>query len=145
MADEYKHPRLGILYPEDDDWQADEVTVPFAGDPIDVCLAGGTDDGPSAEALLAYEWCEQNWGGVLTLIQDQAFEFYLPYADAVSSVPKFETADALWGTEEVISLRVFSKNDFTVTLCFSWQEEADPHLVTFYVEEGACKSHSVDG
>ena len=145
MVDAYIHPRLGELYAEDVDWQTDEVSVPFCDTPIEVCLADGSDDGPSQAALAGYDWIESNWQQVRDLIQEQAFRFYEPYADAVDGVPAFDAPEQLWGTEVVLSVRVFSKDDFTVTLRFRWQEEEDPHVVTFYVEDGQCETHSVDG
>jgi len=52
---------------------------------------------------------------------------------------------ACWGTEEVMSVRVRSKADFEISLRFAWQEAEDPHVVTFYIEDGECLTHSVDG
>jgi hypothetical protein len=42
-------------------------------------------------------------------------------------------------------VRVRSRTDFTVTLRFAWQEAEDLHLITFYIEDGQCLTHSVDG
>lgn len=145
VEDSYLHPKLGELYPEDVDWQTDEVSVPFCDNPIAVCLAEGTDDGPSQAALSGYGWIESHWQEVHRLIQEQAFRFYKPYAAAVEGVPTIDGPEQLWGTEVLLSVRVFSKDDFTVTLRFTWQEHEDPHEITFYVEEGRCKTHSVDG
>ena len=145
MEGTFVHPRLGELYPEDVDWQTDEVSVAFSKTPIAVCLADGPDDGPSQAALSGYDWLESNWPEVLRLIQDQAFEFYESYADAVAGVPPFNTPEQLWGSESLLSVRVFSKDDFTVTMRFIWQEDQDPHEITFYVEDGGCETHSVDG
>jgi hypothetical protein len=145
VEDTIVHPRLGELYPEDVDWQTDEALVPFCNTPIAVCLADGSDDGPSEAALSGYEWIESHWREVLGLIQDQAFDFYEPYADAVAGVPAFDAPEQLWGTETLLSVRVFSKDDFTITMRFTWQEDADPHEITFYVEDGQCETHSVDG
>lgn len=145
MMDTYTHPKIGELYPEDVDWQTDEVSVQYSPSPIEVCLAGGTDDGPSQAALSGYEWVESNWQEVCSLIQDQAFEFYEPYAAAVDGVPSFDTPSQLWGTEVLLSIRVFAEDDFTVTLRFNWQEDDDPHEITFYVEDGRCETHSADG
>lgn len=145
VEDTFVHPRLGELYPEDVDWQTDQVSVPFCKAPIAVCLADGSDDRPSKEALSGYDWIESHWREVLVLIQDQAFEFYKPYADAVAAVPEFESPEQLWGTEVLLNVRVFSKDEYTVTFRFRWQQEQDPHEITFYVEDGRCKTHSVDG
>lgn len=145
MEDTFIHPRLGELYPEDVDWHTDEVSVPYCKTSIAVCFAGGTDDGPSEAAISGYDWIESHWSEVLGLVQDQAFDFYGPYADAVTGVPVFDAPEQLWGTETVLSVRVFAKDDFTVTMRFSWQEEQDPHEVTFYVEDSRCDTHSVDG
>ena len=95
--------------------------------------------------MQGYEWVEANWPEVLNIISDQAFEFYQPYADAVATVPTFDSPKAIWGTEQLINLRIFAKDDFTVSMRFSWQEDQDPHEITFYVEEGQCLTHSVDG
>lgn len=145
MAETYIHPTLGELYPEDVDWQTDEVAVPFCDTPIEVCLADGSDEGPSESALSGYDWVESHWQEVLTLIQDQAFAFYTPYAEAVEGIPSFDKPEQLWGTEMLLCVRVFSKDYFSVSLRFSWQENEDPHDITFYVEGGACLTHSVDG
>lgn len=145
MTDDFVHPKLGQLYAEDVDWQTDEVSVPFSKSPIEVCLADGSDDGPSQAALSGYEWLESHWQEVLGLIQEQAFAFYEPYVDAVPSAPKIDTPKQLWGTEVLLSVRVFSKDDFTVTMRFAWQDDDDPHAITFYVEDGKCETHSVDG
>jgi hypothetical protein len=145
LEDAFVHPRLGDLYPEDVDWQTDEVFVPFCKTPIAVCLADGSDDGPSAAALSGYDWIESHWPEVLELIQDQAFDFYRPYAVAIAGVPAFDSAGQLWGSEVLLGVRVFSNDDFTVTLRFTWQEDQDPHEITFFVEEGRCETHSVDG
>ena len=143
--DTYMHPKLGELYHEDVDWQSDQAAVSFCHSPIEVCLADGSDDGPSEAAMSGYEWVESHWEQVRELIQDQAFEFYEPYADAVDGVPKFESPSQLWKTEIVLGLRMFSRDEFSVTLRFEWQQNDDPHEVTFYVEGGKCESHSVDG
>ncbi|MEM8960798.1 MAG: hypothetical protein AAGD38_04905 [Acidobacteriota bacterium] len=145
MEDTFDHPKLGELYPEDVDWQTDEVLVPFYKTAISVCLAGGSDSGPSIAALSGYDWIESHWAEVLKLIQNQAFEFYRPYADAVAGVPVFDSPERLWGTETLLDIRVFAQDDFTVTMRFAWQERGDPHQVAFYVEEGRCDTHSVDG
>ena len=145
MTDTYDHQKLGELYPEDVDWQTDAVSVPFSDTAIEVCLADGSDEGPSQDALAGYEWLESHWQQVRGLIQEQAFDYYEPYAETVDGVPSFETPEELWGTEVVLSVRVSSKADFTVTLRFTWQEDDDPHDVTFYVENGGCTTHSVDG
>ncbi len=145
MEDTFVHSRLGELYPEDVDWQADEVSVPFYKTPIAVCLAAGSDDGPSEAALSGYDWIESHWQEVLGLIQNQAFDFYEPYADAVAGVPAFDSPEQLWGTETLLSVRVFTKDDFTVTMRFTWQKDQDLHEITFHVEDGRCETHSVDG
>ena len=145
MEEKYIHPKLGGLYQEDVDWQTDEVTVSFCKAPIGVCLANGSDDGPSAMALDGFEWVETHWDEVLAIIQDQAFEFYDPYFDAFEDIPKFDSANDLWGTGILLYLRLFSKTDFTVSMRFAWQKEEDSHQVTFEVEEGECFTHTVDG
>ncbi|GMV79989.1 MAG: hypothetical protein AMXMBFR7_11730 [Planctomycetota bacterium] len=145
MDSTYIHPKLGELYPEDVDWQTDKATVPFSNTPIEVCFANGSKDGPWPAALTGYDWIESHWSEVLGLIQDQAFDFYSPYADAVAGVPVFASPEKLWGTEELLCVRVSTKDDFEVTLRFKWQEKEDPHVITFYVEKGRCETHSVDG
>ena len=141
----FNHPVLGELYPEDVDWCTDKVEVTFHEAPIQVCLANGTDDGPSGRANAGYGWIAANWGEVLQTVEDQAFEFYRPYADAVASVPSFRQPSDLWGTERLLSLRIFAADDFTVTLRFDWQEPDDPHEITFYVEDGICNTYTADG
>lgn len=145
MDETYNHPKLGTMLPEDTDWIV-RASVPFASRPIEVCLAG-EDEGiaPSSDSLAGYDWISAHWPRVLDLIADQAFDFYEPYRDAVASVPKFESPGAMWGTEVLSSVRVRSKDDFEVSLRFAWQEEDDPHVITFYVEDGRCRTHSVDG
>jgi len=145
MAYTYLHSKLGELYPEDLDWQTEEIVVPFSGTPIGVCLANGSVEGPSEAALSGYDWVESHWHEVRGLIQGQAFDFYRPYADAVAGVPTFDAPEKLWGTEILLWVRVFSKDRFSVTLRFAWQEDEDPHEITFYVEGGSCSTHSVDG
>lgn len=145
MQNEFIHHKLGKLYLEDVDWQTDEASVPFCKTPVEVCLAGGSETGPSQAALSGYDWIESHWQKVLVLMQDQAFDFYEPYADAVASVPVIDTSTQLWGTESILNVRVFAKDDFSVTMRFTWQEDEDPHEVTFYVEDGKCEVHSVDG
>ncbi|TWU00232.1 hypothetical protein Pla108_11790 [Botrimarina colliarenosi] len=66
MEDTFNHPRLGELYPEDIDWQIDEVSVPYSKTPIAVCFADGSDDGPSGVALSGYDWIESHWSEVLS-------------------------------------------------------------------------------
>ena len=66
-------------------------------------------------------------------------------ADAVTAVPRFAHPSDLWGTERLLSLRIFAAGDFTVTLRFDWQDPSDPHEITFYVEGGACITHTADG
>ena len=146
MEDTFKHPKLGLMFAEDTDWLAMKARVPFAKHPIEVCL-GGEDgaSGPSGEALAAYDWLSSHWPEVFRLIEAQAFEFYEPYRDAVSSVPHFASARQLFGTEELCGVRVRSGTDFEVSTRFVWQEADDSHTVTFYVEDGQCLTHSVDG
>ena len=141
----FTHSPLGELYPEDVDWCADDASVSFHSSRVHVCLAEGTENGPSDSALAGYEWIAANWEQVKAMIESQPFEFYQPYADAVAEVPRFESPSELWGTEELTGLRVFARDDFSVTMRFRWQEESDPHEVTFYVEGGLCVTHSVDG
>lgn len=141
----YSHNDLGALYLEDTDWNSDDVSVPFAENLIDVSLANGSRNEPSVAALSGYQWIQNNWQAVLSLIQEQAFEFYSPYADAFEGVPRFDTPTDLLGSEILRYLRVFNKDDFEITLRFKWQEPDDSHEITFYVEDGKCKSHSVDG
>lgn len=146
MEDTFKHPDLGLMFPEDTDWIATKARVPFSRTPVEVCLAGEEEaTGPSDDALAAYDWLSSHWPDVFRVIEGQAFEFYEPYRDAVSSVPHFASPRHLFGTEEVCGVRVWSKSDFTITLRFVWQEAEDPHIITFYVEASECRSHSVDG
>lgn len=145
MTMTFDHPRLGVLLQDDVDWLAEDVHVPFCAGRVEVCLGAGTDDGPSQAALAGYDWIEAEWPSVLALIQEQAFEFYSPYSDAVDGLPVFAAPADLWGSEQPVSIRVFAKDEFDVTLRFVWQEAADPHVVTFYVENGRCRTHSVDG
>ncbi|MDJ0710805.1 MAG: hypothetical protein QNJ14_10460 [Woeseiaceae bacterium] len=141
----FTHPVLGELYPEDIDWCVDEAAVPFHASRVHICLAEGGEDAPSDSANAGFDWIAANWKQVQKLIEQQAFEFYRPYADAVATVPKFAAPNELWGTDRLVSLRVYSVDDFSVTLRFDWQEDSDPHEVTFYVERGICETHSVDG
>jgi hypothetical protein len=145
LSESFHHPTLGELYPEDVDWQTDAVTVPFCQFPIAVCLAEGNGDGPSDDAIAGYEWVAAHWKDVLRIIEGQAFRFYEPYAAAITGVPKFDLPTQLWGTEVVQSIRLFSKDDFEVSIRFTWQLPDDPHVVTFYVEGERCLTHSVDG
>ena len=146
MEDSFTHPTLGVMLPEDTDWIATEATVPFCDSRIGVCLAGeDAADGPSDEALAAYDWLSVHWPDVFRLIEEQAFQFYQPYRDAVASVPRFASPRHLFGTENASFVRVRSKTDFQISLRFAWQEADDPHVVTFYVEGGQCCTHSVDG
>ena len=141
----YVHPTLDELYPEAGGWQADEASVPFSSSPIEVWLAGGSGSGPSEAALSGYDWLQSHWEHVRGMIQDEAFRFYESYADAVAGVPTFDDPEQLWGTEVLLSIDVFSKDRFSVTLRFAWQKDEDPHEVTFYVEDGRCRTHSADG
>jgi hypothetical protein len=141
----YSHNELGALYLEDTDWNVDDVSVPFVKNVIGVSLAAGSENGPSLAALSAYQWIQSNWPAVLSLLQEQAFEFYLPYAHAFEGVPCFDTPTDMLGSEILQYLRVFNKDDFEITFRFGWQEPGDDHEITFYVEDGTCKSHSVDG
>ena len=141
----YAHNEIGQLYLDDTDWNADEVSVPFAENEIGVSLADGSKDGPSPAALSGYQWIKSNWQSALALIQDQCFEFYSPYAEAFEAVPGFATPADLLGSEILQYLRIFDKDDFEITLRFTWQEPDDNHEITFYVESGHCESHSVDG
>ena len=141
----YSHDDLGSLYLEDLDWNAEDVSVPFVENLIGVSLADGSENGPSRAALSGYQWIQSNWQAVLSLIQEQAFEFYSPYVDAFDGVPGFRTPKDLLGSERLQYLRVFGKDDFEITLRFDWQEPGDGHEITFYVEGGRCNSHSVDG
>ena len=143
--DEYQHPKLGPLYQEDVDWQSDESSVSFYDDKIQVCLAEGTDAGPSEKAMRGYEWMEGHWSHVLEIIQEQAFAYYQPMAEADNRIPKIDSPSQLWGTEILLAIRVFSEDDFAVTMRFGWQDNSDPHEITFYVEGGTCNTHSVDG
>jgi hypothetical protein len=146
MEDTYIHPAMGEMLADDTDWIASSVRVPFAPHPIEVCLSGEEGaDGPSADALAGYAWVASHWADVFRLIEDQAFQFYVPYRDAVAGIPQFASGRALVGTEELSSVRVHSKTDFEISLRFAWQEAEDPHLITFYIEEGECRTHSVDG
>lgn len=141
----YSHDDLGLLYRDDVDWNADDVSVPFVENLIGVSLAEGTEDGPSPAALSGYEWIQDNWSAVLSIIREQAFDFYSPYADAFDEVPNIGTPEDLSGTEKLEHLRIFSKDDFEVSLRFDWQVLGDGHEITFYIEDGRCHSHSVDG
>jgi len=141
----YSHSDLGLLYLEDTDWNVDDVSVPFVENLIGVSLANGSENEPSLTALSGYQRIQNNWPAVLSLLQEQAFEFYLPYAHAFEGVPRFDTPIDLLGSEMLQYLRVFNKDDFEITLRFKWQEPDDSHEITFYVEDGKCKSHSVDG
>ena len=145
MTNTFNHPSLGELYPEDVDWCTDAVAAPFSTTPIQVCLAEGSETGPSDIALAGYGWLETHWMDVQKLMESQAYSFYEPYAESVSSIPRFGSADELWGTETVLNVSVFAADNFTVTLRFEWQEEDDPHEITFYIEGGKCETHSVDG
>jgi len=141
----YSHDDLGLLYLEDVDWNADGVSVPFVENLIGVSLADGSEDGPSPAALLGYQWIQSNWSAVLSIIQEQAFDFYAPYADAFDEVPGFDGPKDLLGSEKLEYLRIFSKDDFEVSLRFNWQAPGDSHEITFYIEGAKCNSHSVDG
>ena len=145
MKDTFVHSKLDELYPDDVDWQTDEVLVSFSKTPIAVCLADGSDDGPSQAALVGYDWVESHWDKVLQLIQEQAFRFYASYADNVAGVLSFNTPEQFWKSASLISVRVFSKDNFGVTMRFAWQERHDFHEITFYVEDGRCDAYSVDG
>jgi len=141
----YSHDNLGSMYLEDVDWNADDVSVQFVENLVGVSLADGSENGPSRAALSGYQWIQSNWQAVLSLIQEQAFEFYSPYKGAFDGVPGFQTPKDLLGSERLQYLRVFGKDDFEITLRFDWQEPGDCHEITFYVEGGRCNSHSVDG
>jgi hypothetical protein len=141
----YSHDDLGSLYLEDDDWNAEDISVPFVETSVCVSLADGSKNGPSRAALSGYQWIQGNWQAVLSLIQEQAFEFYSPYADAFDGVPGFHTPKDLLGSERLQYLRIFGKDHFEITLRFDWQEPGDTHEITFYVDGGRCNSHSVDG
>ena len=134
------------MLPEDTDWVASSVRVPFASQPMEVCLSGEEGaDGPSEDALAGYDWLASHWADVFRLIEGQAFQFYEPYRDAVAGVPQFASPRALLGTEELCSVTVYSTTDFEVALRFAWQDAEDPHVITFYIEAGECLTHSVDG
>lgn len=141
----YNHPKLGELYWEEGTWCNEQATVSMSSVPICVFLDGGGSEAPSDTALAGYDWIQSHWSEVLQLIQEQASDFYEPYADAMTGVPRFEDPTQIWGTEVLLTLRVKSKETFTVSMRFTWQETSDPHDVTFYVSDSRCVSHSVDG
>ena len=103
------------------------------------------ESGPTEHALKGFVWLQNEWSEVLELFEEQACQFYAPYADAVPSVPKFETSEQFWETSILLSVRVFSTKTYSVTMRFTWQEDDDPHEITFYVEDGVCLTHTVDG
>ena len=144
MNDSYNHPTFGGFELEDTDWLASSSTVPFLGYAIDVMLEG-TEEKPTDKALKAYETISSNWNETLEKIKEQAFQYYEPYADAFPSVPKLDSAEKLWGTEKVLFINIRSEDEYEVTMRFDWQEEEDDHQITFYIEDGVCETHTVDG
>jgi len=144
MTEFYNHPTLGKMEPGDTDWLASDTIVSFLGYDISVTLEG-TKEQPTEEALSAYETISSNWNETLEKINEQAFQFYEPYADAFPSVPKFDSAGKIWGTEKVWFMTIRSIDEYELTMTFDWQEEEDDHMITFYIEGGACETHSVDG
>ncbi|GAA4439765.1 DUF6985 domain-containing protein [Bremerella cremea] len=143
--DKYQHPSLGTLFLEDDQWLTEEGEVTFVDEVIRIVFARGTEEGPSDASLEGFEWIDANWSKVLTLIEDQAFEFYQSYDNSVEEFPEFAKPADIWGSEYLLGLRIFSPEEFEVTLQFDWQEEDDEHEITFYIEEGECNSYSRDG
>ncbi len=141
----FSHDDLGSLLFEDGDWNTEAVSVPFVESLIGVSLADGSENGPSSAALSGYQWVQGNWQTVLSLIQEQMSDFYSPYADAYGEVPDFETPEDLSASGRLQYLRIFNKDDFEITLRFDWQVPGDSHEITFYIEDGRCNSHSVDG
>ncbi|MBA2115491.1 DUF6985 domain-containing protein [Bremerella alba] len=141
----YKHPELGQFELDFNIWLNEDATPHFVDGEIIVFFANGTEDAPSPESLEGYEWIAANWPQVLSLIEAQVWEYYEPYADNVEGVPKFNSVQEVWGTELLLGLNIVSKIDFEVTLQFEWQADEDDHEITFYVEDGQCDMHSVDG
>lgn len=140
------HPTLGPLSQEAEDWWlAENVAVPFASESVSVLFTDGDENGPSAGALAGYEWIASHWNDVLATVEEQAFEFYEPYADAIKNIPVFDKPHDIWGTQVVLHLSIFSKDDYSVTMRFQWQHKNDGHEITFEVEDGRCETHSVDG
>ena len=73
MDDTFTHPELGTMLPEDTDWIASTVTVPFASHPIEVCLASREmASAPPHEALEGYDWIASHWPEVFQIFQKQA-------------------------------------------------------------------------
>lgn len=142
----YQHPVIGEMFDEDNDWIAENVSLAISGRSVQVVLAQGESTGPSQDALYGFDWIVSNWEEVLNIIENQAFErFYRPYTDAVSGVPQFDSPDQLWGSEILLGIQVSTENHFAITLRFNWQQLDDKHEITFYVEDGKCQTHSVDG
>lgn len=144
------HPKFGSIFLEDEYgdysmWLASECRFQHYTGPIDISFAGDLIR-PRAEAIQACDWADENWNDVLKLIESEAYtRFYKPYADHFKGVPKYASPDQLWGTETLLGMGFKDRNDFSITLQFQWQQPGDDHQITFYVEEGKCVSHSVDG
>ncbi|XAM00386.1 hypothetical protein OT109_03155 [Phycisphaeraceae bacterium D3-23] len=146
----FHHPSIGHIYLEDEDgdhsmWLASEFRFQRYHEPIDANFDGDLAK-PSSKSIKAYDWINANWPVSLQTIQDQAFnDFYKPYAANFKGVPEFESPDQLWGTETVLCLGITDRDNYEITLRFTWQKPKDDHAITFYIEDGRCVTHSVDG
>lgn len=141
----FEHPELGTFYIESEgDWLQEDASIPGLGKEISLYLFGDKN-GPSAQAISDYQWLIEDTSRIWDLVKDEIFELYQNYTDQEVIVNKCANADATIKTAEVSLLSIKNKDDFYMTMTFSWQKPNDGHITTFYIEDGKSQGNSVDG
>lgn len=140
----YIHPIFGKMEDNDGDWFVKDLKTPLFDRFFTLSLEGG-EEGPSKEALEGYDFILKNWDEIIESygVFHAFYEMHEAYADGMK-LDQVDRSD-FWKSVIPQHLYVSSKDTMSFSVCFTWQDPSDGHIVTAEIENGECVGCPVDG
>ena len=85
----------------------------------------------------------RDWSTLQPLLEEDAFELQRNYLE--SALPPSATQQQVWATMVNPIVTCLDDGNYELSCRFTWQKPSDSHSVTFYIEDGEPRGHSIDG